>query len=132
MKDDKPSNIPDDQDIQDSKAPSGCPNHWKNQIFCDSETTEYVQGIENPLVLSKDGAKIDIEEALSMCDAICLENPGFRNELIYNPDYNFQGCEGYQFGENFLGCYFYYGIDKNCLEPLKGWRAVYCKQPGSF
>ena len=84
MKDDKPSNIPDDQDIQDSnsKAPSGCPNHWKNQIFCDSETTEYVQGIEKPLVLSKDRAKMDIQEALSMCDAICLENPGFRNELI--------------------------------------------------
>ena len=83
MKDEEPSNISDnDKDIQDSKAPSGCPNHWKNQIFCDSESTEYVQGIENPLVLSKDGAKMDIDEALSMCDATCLENPGFRNELI--------------------------------------------------
>ena len=83
MKDEEPSNISDnDQDIQDSKAPSGCPNHWKNQIFCDSESTEYVQGIENPLVLSKDGAKMDIDEALRMCDATCLENPGFRNELI--------------------------------------------------
>ena len=81
MKDDKPSNIPDDKD-KDSKDPLRCPNHWKNQIFCDSESTEYVQGIENPLVLSKDGAKMDIEEALSMCDDICLENPGLTNKLI--------------------------------------------------
>ena len=72
---DQPTNIADDQDTRD---PSGCPDHWKDQIFCNSETTEYVEGMENPLVLSEDGAQMDIEEALSTCDAICLENPGLK------------------------------------------------------
>ena len=70
------------QDIKDSRDLLGCPNHWKDQIFCNTDTTEYVQGMENPLVLSKDGAQMDIEEALSRCDALCLENPGFKDELL--------------------------------------------------
>ena len=73
LNDDQPTNIVSDQDTRD---PMRCPDHWKDQIFCNSETTEYVQGIENPLVLSEDGAQMDIEEALSTCDAICLESPG--------------------------------------------------------
>ena len=73
LNDDQPTNIGDDQDTRD---PMRCPDHWKDQIFCNSETTEYVQGIENPLVLSEDGAQMDIDEALSTCDAICLKSPG--------------------------------------------------------
>ena len=74
LNDDQPTNIDGDQDTRD---PMRCPDQWKDQIFCNSETTEYVQGIENPLVLSNDGAQMmDIDEALSTCDAICLKSPG--------------------------------------------------------
>ena len=73
LNDDLSTNIVDDQD---TREPLRCPDHWKDQIFCNSETTEYVQGIENPLVLSEDGAQMDIDEALSTCDAICLKSPG--------------------------------------------------------
>ena len=72
----QPTNLLDNQDTR------GCQNHWNDQIFCNTETTDYVQGMENPLVLSTDETQMDIEEALSRCDALCLENPGFKDELI--------------------------------------------------
>ena len=71
--------ILDSNDIKDSGAPPAglrCSTYWEDQIFCDSEDTEYVPGIENPLVLAKSGAKTDMLVALRQCDSICMENPG--------------------------------------------------------
>ena len=77
-----------------------CKNFWSDQVFAPYEKSERVEGMENPLFLTRKQGQdrpTSSEEALLRCDAICMDHPG---------------CEGFNFEVFSWGCFFHYGFVK--------------------